>query len=101
VRRFLIGAVTLAAVCALAGPASAQPRAVAGTVTVFSTELTPLTVYQNPSGCNRLPDGAHVLTNQSSGLVTVYADPYCMTPGLTVRPGYGSHVTPGAGSFSG
>ncbi|QMU74065.1 hypothetical protein GXP74_27020 [Streptacidiphilus sp. P02-A3a] len=86
--------------CSLAGPASAQTRAVSGPVTVFSTELTPLTVYQSPSGCNRLPVAAHVLTNQSSGPITFYGDPFCLTPGLVVQPGYGSHVPPGAGSFS-
>lgn len=71
-----------------------------GEVTVFSTEVSPLTVYENPAGCTKLPADGHVLVNRSDQPVTVYADPFCMTPGLTVLPGYGAHVAPGSGSFS-
>ena len=41
-----------------------------------------------------------MLTNHTDRPVTVYTDPFCLTPGLTVQPGYGSHVAPGSGSFS-
>ncbi|MGW0610720.1 hypothetical protein [Streptomyces sp. NPDC002788] len=85
-----------AASAATGTAAAAEP----GEVVVFSTELTPLTVYHDPSGCQKLPLDAHVLTNRTDRPVTVYADPFCLTPGLTVEPGHGSHVAPGSGSFS-
>jgi hypothetical protein len=75
-------------------------QATTGDVTVFSTELQPLDVYHDPVGCLKLPPAAHVLVNQSSGDVQVYLDPLCLTPSLTVHPGFGSHVAPGSGSFS-
>lgn len=75
-------------------------EAAIGDVTVFSTELQPLDVYHDPVGCRKLPPAAHVLVNQSSDDVRVYLDPFCLTPNLTVRPGYGSHVVPGSGSFA-
>lgn len=84
---------------AAAAPASAAPAA-RGTVTVFSTEFSELTVWEDPTGCHRLPVAAHVLTNQTDQPVRIHADPFCLTPDLTVEPGYGSHVTPGSGSFS-
>lgn len=75
-------------------------QAATGDVTVFSTEFQPLAVYHDPTGCIKLPALAHVLVNQSSGDVRIYADPLCLTPSLTIHPGYGSHVAPGSGSFS-
>jgi hypothetical protein len=98
--------VTLAAVCSvlcLAGSAQAAPvqDASTGQVVVFSTEFQPLTTWENPEGCQHLPAGAHVLTNQTDMAVTVYGDPFCMTPSpVRVSPGHGSHVPPTAGSFS-
>ncbi|MEU2925982.1 hypothetical protein ABZ636_13195 [Streptomyces sp. NPDC007251] len=71
-----------------------------GDVVVFRNEFVPLTVYQNPHGCHKLPVDAHVLTNRTDRPVTVYGDPFCLTPGLIVQPGYGAHVAPGSGSFS-
>jgi hypothetical protein len=69
-------------------------------VVVFRNEFVPLSVYQDPHGCQKLPVDAHVLTNRTDRPVTVYGDPFCLTPGLTVQPGYGAHVAPGSGSFS-
>jgi hypothetical protein len=86
-----------------AGPiATAAPRTTdaVGTVTVFSSEATPLTVWNNPHGCQKLPIDAHVLVNQTDVPVTIYADPFCLTPGLAVEPGHGSHVAAGSGAFS-
>jgi hypothetical protein len=74
--------------------------AATGDVTVFSTELQPLDVFHNPTGCLKLPLAAHVLVNQTSSDVRTYADPLCLSPSLTIHPGYGSHVAPGSGSFS-
>lgn len=74
--------------------------AATGDVTVFSTELQPLDVYHDPVGCIKLPPAAHVLVNQTSDPVRIYADPFCLLPGLTIQPGFGSHVAPGSGSFS-
>jgi len=82
-----------------AGASAASPEP-AGQVTVFSTEFTPLTTWDSPDGCEKLPAAAHVIVNQTSNAIRVYSDPLCLTPGLTVAPGYGSHVPAGAGSFS-
>lgn len=77
-----------------------QAAASTGTVTVFSTEFQQVNTWENPSGCHLLPLGAHVLINQTDQPVSIYADPFCATPSLTVQPGYGSHVPPQVGSFS-
>ncbi|MDX3639061.1 hypothetical protein [Streptomyces sp. MB09-02B] len=97
------GTFLLAVTCALlAGTAAPGTAAAAepGEVVVFRTELAPLTVYPEPHGCHKLPADAHVLTNRTDRPVTVYGDPFCLTPGLTVQPGFGAHVAPGSGSFS-
>ncbi|CAM3385175.1 MULTISPECIES: hypothetical protein [Streptomyces] len=39
--------------------------AATGDVVVFQTELQPLTQYENPEGCHKLPAAAHVLTNRT------------------------------------
>lgn len=78
------------------GPASAA----AGEVVVFQTEVQPLKVYENPDGCQKLPLTAHVLNNRTDKPVVIHADPFCATPGITVKPGHGAHVAPGSGSFS-
>ncbi|GHE41505.1 hypothetical protein [Streptomyces capitiformicae] len=97
-RVFMLAATSALLVAnAATGTAAAAEQ---GDVVVFSTELTPLTVYRDPHGCQKLPPDAHVLTNHTDRPVTVYADPFCLTPGVTVQPGYGSHVAPGSGSFS-
>lgn len=93
----LAAAGALLAASATAGTAVAAEE---GDVVVFRTELSPLTVYHAPDGCQKLPSDAHVLANRTDRPVTVYADPFCLTPGLIVKPGYGSHVAPGSGSFS-
>ncbi|GLZ31832.1 hypothetical protein Lesp02_40200 [Lentzea sp. NBRC 105346] len=74
-------------------------QAAAGRVVVFETELQKLTVYRNPSGCTKLPLASHVLMNLTNDDVTTYADPFCLTPGLTVAPDHGTHIAPGTGSF--
>ncbi|MFI5560240.1 hypothetical protein ACIA2T_13265 [Amycolatopsis japonica] len=79
---------------------SPPAQAAAGEVVVFSTEFQRLDTYRNPEGCNKLPIAAHVLLNLSSAEVVVHSDPLCLTPGMPVNPGFGSHVTPGSGSFS-
>ena len=81
----------------LVPPATAS--AATGEVTVFELETVPLTVWTNPVGCVKLPLAAHVLTNQTDGPVRIYADPFCLTPSLTVEPDHGSPVAPGSGSF--
>ncbi|QUH06319.1 hypothetical protein HUO13_28460 [Saccharopolyspora erythraea] len=81
---------------AAAVPASAATEQ----VTVFETEAQPLTTYENPDGCYKLPPAAHVLNNQTNEPVRIYGDPLCLGPSMTVEPGHGSHVAPGSGSFS-
>ncbi|GAA4867779.1 hypothetical protein [Saccharopolyspora cebuensis] len=79
-----------------AGAASAAT----GEVVVFETEVQQATTWANPNGCQKLPLAAHVLVNQTDQPVRIYGDPFCLTPSLTVEPGYGAHVMPGSGSFS-
>jgi hypothetical protein len=97
-----LAAVLVAVLSGLVGSilTGAPADAATGDVTVFSTELQPLDVYHDPVGCVKLPPAAHVLINQSSGDVRIYGDPLCLTPDLTVHPGFGSHVASGSGSFS-
>jgi hypothetical protein len=99
-KKFLAGAAVIAAAAGLvaATPAAADPDT--GKVTVFSTEVTELTAWENPKGCVKLPVDAHVLLNQTEKDVQLHGDPFCLTPGVTVAPGFGSHVAPGSGSFS-
>lgn len=100
-RRIGSSCVLLAAgVLAVMGGGGTASAADSGDVTVFRTEVSPLSVYENPDGCKKLPADAHVLTNRTDKPVTVYADPFCVTPGLTVKPDHGAHVVPGSGSFS-
>lgn len=96
----MLTASVVAAASAMALFAATPAEASSGRVTVFTTEVTPLKVYDDPSGCNALPPGAHVLTDETDSPVRVYADPFCLTPSLVVQPGYGTHVPPLAGSFS-
>ncbi|WP_042421426.1 hypothetical protein [Streptacidiphilus anmyonensis] len=94
---------TLSAACLAGAPA----QAATGQVVVFSTELQPLDVYQNPTGCVKLPLLAHVLDNLTDQSIRVYADPNCTVPATlpdangvgSLPPNHGSHVT-GIGSFS-
>ncbi|MEU6413255.1 hypothetical protein [Microbispora sp. NPDC046933] len=94
--------VALAAGCTLAGllGTAIPAHAATGEVVVFSTEFQPLGIYTDPTGCTKLPIAAHSLDNQTDAPVVVYADPFCLIPGITVQPGYGAHLTPGSGSFS-
>jgi hypothetical protein len=91
---------TVFIVAALMSAGASPAVAVQGEVVVFELEEVPLTIYQNPSGCQKLPAFAHVLANNTDSPVTVYGDPLCLTPGLVIQPGYGSHVAPGSGCFS-
>ncbi|MEV7098789.1 hypothetical protein AB0M80_38750 [Amycolatopsis sp. NPDC051045] len=59
-----------------------------------------LDTWENPEGCQKLPAPAHVLVNETDAVVNIYGDPLCMTPNLSVEPGYGAHVAPETGSFS-
>ncbi|UJW31916.1 hypothetical protein L3Q67_43320 [Saccharothrix sp. AJ9571] len=79
---------------------TAPASAATGRVVVFETEVTELTVYQNPKGCKKLPVAAHVLVNETNDTVRIHGDPFCLTPALEVAPDHGSHVAPGSGSFS-
>jgi hypothetical protein len=94
-------AIALWAAAIVAGsPASADPAATTGQVTVFSTEFQELDSWENPVGCQKLPLAAHVLINQTDKPVQTFGDPLCLVPNLTVQPGYGAHVAAGTGSFS-
>jgi len=106
-RSALITTVTAGLVLGAVGPAlasntSAPHRDVPDTnqVVVFSNELVPLEAYPDPHGCQRLPALTHVLNNETSRNVYLHADAFCQSPGVLVRPGYGSHTTQRSGSFS-
>ncbi|MCG8914372.1 hypothetical protein L6E12_00990 [Actinokineospora sp. PR83] len=97
-----------AATCLLAAPAvaspSAEPPAEDSTnqVVVFQHEFTELTVFEDPKGCERLPTGSHVISNQTDHEITIYSDPLCLLPiepVSKIKPGYGTHVS-AVGSFS-
>lgn len=98
--RLVIAAMSAVSVGALLMVASPPAQAAAGEVVVFSTEFQRLDTYRNPDGCYKLPIAAHVLANLTSAEVGVHGDPLCLTPGMRVPAGYGSHVQPGTGSFS-
>lgn len=94
----------MAALAALAALAAAAPAGAAdgaggaddGEVVVFQQEFAPLTVFEDPSGCLRLPAGAHVITNRTERVITIYADPACVVPiepVARIKPGYGTHVS--------
>jgi hypothetical protein len=63
---------------------------------------TKLSIYRDPTGCYKLPVGAHVLDNLTTKDVTLYLDPGCLIPVPApldvLKPGYGAHVSP-TGSF--
>lgn len=95
-----LAALATAAAVATVGLAAAPAQAAAtGQVVVFSTEFQPLDVYTDPDGCHKLPITSHVVDNLTDQPIKIYGDPFCLTPGLTIAPGYGSHVS-GVGSFS-
>ncbi|MFL6118570.1 hypothetical protein [Actinophytocola sp.] len=102
-KKFIVTAATTVA-CAVTmatgASATANTDAARGRVTVFSTESTKLSSWDDPSGCVKLPAAAHVLINETDAPVRIYGDLFCRSPSLTVQPGYGSHVTPGSGSFA-
>jgi hypothetical protein len=106
-RGALTAALAAGLVLGAVGPALAQNapddnRDVPDTnqVVVFSSELVPLEAYPDPHGCQPLPAVSHVLNNETSRTVFLHADPYCLTPGFAVQPGYGSHTSQAFGSFS-
>ena len=81
-------------------PVSPAAQAATGRVVVFSVEVTPLKTYDDPEGCQSLPAGAHVLANLTDGAVTIYGDPTCFAPLVTVEKGYGTHVPVHGASFN-
>jgi hypothetical protein len=99
-RKILAGAAVIAVATTMATAAPAVAESAPGKVIVFSTEVTELTVWEDPAGCVKLPADAHVLVNQTDEDVTIYGDPFCIGPGLAVAPGFGSHVASGSGAFS-
>ncbi|WP_340688030.1 hypothetical protein LCL61_18770 [Amycolatopsis coloradensis] len=98
--RLVIAALSAASAGALMIVASPPAQAAAGEVVVFSTEFQRLDTYRNPEGCHKLPIAAHVLANRTSAEVVIHGDPLCLTPGMRVQAGFGSHVPSGTGSFS-
>ena len=88
----------LASVAATVGVAVPAQAAATGRVVVFSTELTPLEIYENPHGCHAIPVTSHVLVNLMTSRIVVYGNPFCFGLGLPIAAGYGSHVVP-PGSF--
>ncbi|MGO1052908.1 hypothetical protein [Crossiella sp. CA198] len=90
-----------AATVALASPTGAETPRPPDQVVGFAHEATPLTVWENPRGCQTLPVGTDLIFNQTERTITIYADPLCLVPIEPfgrVRPGFGTHVS-AAGSF--
>jgi len=92
----MLGTLTATALLVSVSPPA---QAAAGRVAVFSSEVTPVATYDDPSGCTKIPSDAHVLVNLTDSEVVVHGDPLCLTPGLVVEPEHGSHVS-GSGAFS-
>lgn len=99
-RRFITPLVTGLLLAGAAVPAQAAPErsaeAAKGQIIVFATELQKATVFTDPEGCKKLPLGAHVVVNLTDVSAKLYADPFCKVravPFVTVKPGYGSHVS--------
>ena len=99
-KRLVPAALSTLAATALLVSAGPPAQAAAGRVAVFSTEFTPVKIYNSPRGCNKLPPDAHVLVNLTNTEIVVHGDPFCLTPGLVVKEEYGSHVPAGSGAFS-
>ena len=101
-RSTLVAALSALLVLGSASTALAQGDRADSTeqVIVFSNELVPLTVYNDPQGCQRLPAISHVLVNETSRTVYLHADPFCLGPSLPIQPGYGAHTGQLSGSFS-
>src|SRR5687767_14641477 len=77
---------TLGVVLLATGSTVAPASASSGQDVVFETESLPLSTYADPQGCHKLPPAAHVLVNQTSEPVRIYADPLCLSPSMTVQP---------------
>jgi hypothetical protein len=98
-KRFVSATLGTLAATALLASVSPPAQAATGRVAVFSSEVTPVAVYEDPSGCTKLPADSHVLINLTDTDVVVHSDPLCLTPGLVVEAEHGSHVA-GSGAFS-
>ncbi|MGH3906291.1 MAG: hypothetical protein ACRDTE_19240 [Pseudonocardiaceae bacterium] len=98
-RRVLAFLSALVVACALVVAFVRPALAADGQVVVFIADYTDLAVFNNPSGCQILPLGSHVLANLTDEPVTVYQDPLCLSVGPVIEPGDGAHVPPFAGSF--
>lgn len=100
VRRIALLALTAAAVLtAGAVPASAAPNP--GRVVAFVGDFLPLQVWDDPTGCNTLPAGTHVVFNDTDRTIVVYADPLCLVPSepmSRLAAGHSMHVS-SVGSF--
>jgi hypothetical protein len=99
-RRILV---TVAAAGALAVGLTTPASANTGAVIVFTNEISPLRVWDDPSGCHAFPVGAHVLFNDTRHSITMYGDPLCLIPAnpvSRVASGKSTHVSP-IGSFRG
>ena len=98
-RRLLTYLGVLLVSCALVGSFASPASAANGQVMVFVADYTEVVVFDNPSGCESLPAGAHVLINMTDEPVSLYGGPGCSGFASEVEPGDGAHVPPFAGSF--
>lgn len=82
----------------MAVPASATAP---GYVIAHTSEVQPLKIWKDPSGCQQLPLGTHIIFNETDRAITIYADPLCLLPAepfARVAAGYSTHVS-AIGSF--
>ena len=97
-KTMIVLASSAALVTGMAAPASA---AAPGYVIAHTSEVQPLTIWQDPSGCRQLPLGTHIIFNETDHAITIYADPLCLLPAepfARVAAGYSTHVS-AIGSF--
>ncbi|GAB3439312.1 hypothetical protein [Actinophytocola sediminis] len=95
IRRSVTLAVTAAVLLTTLAAPSATAQAT-GRVVAFVGDLLPVRVWENPSGCNRLPLGTHVLFNETDRVIEAFADPWCLIPLeplAQLAPGTSMHVS--------
>ena len=84
-------AIAVTVLAATAAPAAASTSHGDGQVLVYSIDFTPFDVYTKP-GCHQLLPTAHVVLNNSSRPIHIYAAPACIGLSVPLQPGTGAHT---------
>ncbi|MGH3761628.1 hypothetical protein [Actinophytocola sp.] len=101
IRRTALIALTAATMLTAGATASAAAEPDTPQVVAFIGDFLPTEVWDEPTGCNALPIGTHVVFNETDAPITVYVDPLCLiplAPLAKLEPGHSMHVS-AVGSF--